>query len=88
MPKRTQAGVDLLFKIKGFELYMRQAENYRQQFYEKENIFDKFLPYAIIFGIAELWAKKMQLIYGEDYFRNYHPAWFVGGAVGSGVGVA
>ena len=81
MPKRTQAGVDMLFRIKGFELYMRQAENYRQQFYEKEDIFDKFLPYAIIFGIAELWAKKMQLIYGEDYFKNYHPAWFVGSSL-------
>jgi len=78
MPKRTQEGVDLLFRIKGFELYMKEAENYRQQFYEKENIFDRFLPYAIIFGIAELWAKKMQLIYGEDYFKNYHPVWFVG----------
>ena len=78
MPKRTQTGVDLLFKIKGFELYMKQAENYRQQFYEKENIFDKFLPYAIIFGIAGLWVKKMQLIYGEAYFNNYHPAWFIG----------
>ena len=83
MPKRTQAGVDLLFKIKGFELYMRQAENYRQQFYEKENIFDKFLPYAIIFGIAGLWVKKMELIYGEDYFKNYHPAWFVGSLNGN-----
>jgi uncharacterized membrane protein len=78
MPKRTQKGVDLLFKIKGFERYMKQAEDYRQQFYEKENIFDKFLPYAIVFGIAELWAKKMQLIYGEDYFKNYHPVWLVG----------
>jgi uncharacterized membrane protein len=78
MPKRTQAGVDLLFKIKGFELYMKTAEKYRQQFYEKENIFDKFLPYAIVFGIAELWAKKMELIYGEDYFKNYHPVWLVG----------
>jgi uncharacterized membrane protein len=83
MPKRTQAGVDLLFKIKGFELYMKQAENYRQQFYEKENIFDKFLPYAIIFGIAELWAQKMQLIYGEDYFKSYHPVWFVGSSMGN-----
>jgi uncharacterized membrane protein len=78
MPKRTQAGADLLFKIKGFELYMKQAENYRQQFYEKENIFDKFLPYAIVFGIAELWAKKMQQIYGEDFYKNYHPYWFIG----------
>lgn len=78
MPKRTQAGTDLLFKIKGFKLYMKKAEDYRQQFYEKENIFDKFLPYAIVFGIAGLWAKKMQLIYGEEYFKNYHPIWFVG----------
>jgi len=83
MPKRTQTGVDLLFKIKGFELYMKQAENYRQQFYEKENIFDKFLPYAIVFGIAGLWAKKMELICGEDYFKNYHPTWFVGGLNGN-----
>ena len=78
MPKRTQAGVDLLFKIKGFELYMKEAEKYREKFNEKENIFDQFLPYAIIFGIAELWAKKMQLIYGDDYFNHYHPVWLVG----------
>jgi len=78
MPRRTQAGADLMFKIKGFERYMKQAEDYRQQFYEKENIFDKFLPYAIVFGIASLWAKKMQLIYGEEYYKNYHPVWFVG----------
>lgn len=83
MPKLTQKGVDLLFKIKGFERYMRQAENYRQQFYERENIFDKFLPYAMVFGITNLWIKKMKLIYGEEYFKNYHPAWFVGGMTGS-----
>ncbi len=78
MPKRTLKGVDLLFKIKGFELYMKQAENYRQQFYEKENIFDKFLPYAMIFGITGLWIKKVQDTYGKDYFTNYHPSWLVG----------
>jgi len=78
MPKRTRKGTDLLFKIKGFERYMKQAENYRQQFYEKENIFDKFLPYAIIFGITKLWVKKMKDIYGEKYFETYHPVWFVG----------
>ena len=46
-------------------------------------IIDKFLPYAIVFGIAELWAKKMQLIYGEDYFKNYHPVWFIGSSFAS-----
>ena len=83
MKKRTREGTDLLFKIKGFERYMRQAEDYRQQFYEKENIFDKFLPYAIVFGIADLWAKKMEQIYGKDFYNNYHPAWFTGAAIGT-----
>lgn len=83
MPKRTQKGTDLLFRINGLKRYMKMAEQYRQQFYEKENIFDKLLPYAIIFGIAKLWAKKMEQIYGKEYFATYHPAWFVGGNIGS-----
>ncbi|MFZ2882616.1 MAG: DUF2207 domain-containing protein, partial [Candidatus Moraniibacteriota bacterium] len=32
----------------------------------------------IVFGMAKLWAKKMEEIYGEDYFKNYHPVWYVG----------
>ena len=78
MPKRTQKGVDLLFRIKGLERYMRTAEQHRQRFYEKENIFDKLLPYAIVFGMAKLWAKKMEQIYGKEYFATYHPAWLIG----------
>ncbi|MBU3934601.1 DUF2207 domain-containing protein [Patescibacteria group bacterium] len=83
MPKRTQKGTDLIFRIKGMERYMKTAEKYRQQFYEKENIFDKLLPYAIVFGIASLWAKKMEQIYGKEYFANYHPVWLVGASYAS-----
>lgn len=78
MPKRTQKGAELLWRVKGFKLYMETAEKYRQQFNEKENIFELYLPYAMIFGITKLWAKKMQEIYGEEYFQNYHPVWFIG----------
>jgi len=78
MPRRTQKGADLMFQILGFERYMKQAEDYRQQFYEKENIFDKFLPYAIVFGITSLWIRKMEDIYGKDFYKNYHPAWYAG----------
>ncbi|MDP2934813.1 MAG: DUF2207 domain-containing protein, partial [bacterium] len=83
MPKRTQKGAELNWRIKGFKLYMNTAEKYRQQFNEKENIFEKLLPYAILFGITKEWVKKMQDIYGEDYFRNYHPIWFMGAAISS-----
>jgi len=83
MPKRTQKGAELNWRIKGFRLYMETAEKYRAQFYEKEYIFEKFLPYAIMFGMTKLWIKKMEEIYGKEYYRNYHPAWYAGSSIGS-----
>lgn len=81
--QRSPEGLVLLNKIKGFELYMKTAEKYRQQFNEKENIFERFLPYAIMFGITKEWIKKMKDIYGEKYFANYCPIWFIGGDISS-----
>lgn len=78
MPKRSEDGADLLWRIKGFKLYMTTAEKYRQKFNEKENIFERFLPYAMLFGIVGLWISKMKEIYGEEYFNTYHPIWYVG----------
>jgi len=83
MPSRTQKGAELLLKIEGFKLYMETAERYRQKFNEKENIFEKFLPYAIVFGIVELWIKAMEKIYGQDFYNNYHPVWFYGTSISS-----
>jgi len=60
-------------------MYMKTAEKYRQQFYEEENIFDKLLPYAIVFGMVKQWAKKMEKIYGKDYYRTHYPIWYLGG---------
>lgn len=78
LEQRTPEGAQLMLKIKGFKLYMETAEKYRQKFNEKEGIFEKFLPYAMIFGITKLWVEKMKIIYGEDYFTRYHPYWFIG----------
>jgi uncharacterized membrane protein len=78
MRSRTKEGAELLRRIKGLKMYMEKAEKYRQQFNEKENIFERFLPYAIMFGMTKLWISKMKQIYGEDYFNTYHPVWFIG----------
>lgn len=83
MPKVTQKGAEIIWQIKGFKLYMETAEKYRQQFNEKENIFEKYLPYAMVFGITKLWVNKMKELYGADYFNRYHPAWFIGAALTS-----
>jgi len=70
-----------MWEVQGFKLYMETAEKYRQQFYEKENIFEKFLPYAMVFGITGLWIQKIKQIYGEKYFETYHPVWFTGAGI-------
>jgi uncharacterized membrane protein len=82
MPKRTLLGTETNWKIKGLRLYMETAEKARQQFYEKEHIFETLLPAAIVFGMTKEWVAKMKEIYGEEYFANYHPAWFVASDMG------
>jgi uncharacterized membrane protein len=81
MSRRTEKGAMLEHRIKGFKLYMDTAEKYRQQFNEKENIFEKFLPYAIMFGMTKKWIKTMERVYGEKYFATYHPVWFYGAGI-------
>ena len=60
MAQRTAAGRDLLQHTLGFRLYMTTAEKYRQQFAEKAEIFTQLLPYAIVFGCVNLWAKAFE----------------------------
>jgi uncharacterized membrane protein YgcG len=79
MTRRTPEEAELLRRIKGFKLYMTTAEKYRQKFNEKEDIFETFLPYAIMFGLTTEWIRKMRDIYGEKYFATYHPIWYIGG---------
>jgi uncharacterized membrane protein len=79
MPRHTLRGLELAWRIKGFKLYMTKVEKYRQQFNEKENIMEKFLPYAILFKITDQWIKNMQNIYGASSMAHYTPIWFYGG---------
>lgn len=72
MPKRTQLGVEKKEEILGFELYMKTAERYRMEFAEKEKLFEKYLPYAIAFGVAGLWAKAFKDI------ATAAPSWYSG----------
>jgi uncharacterized membrane protein len=78
MPKRTMAGAELVWKIKGFQLFLETVDKDRAAFYEKENIFEKCLPYAILFGMTKQWIQKMQDMYGQDYYATHAPIWYVG----------
>ena len=83
MPKRTLKGTEVNWRIQGLRLYMETAEKARQQFYEKEHIFEVLLPAAIVFGMTKEWVQKMRVLYGEEYFSSYHPAWFLSASLNS-----
>ncbi len=74
MPKRTPFGRETYQKIIGFRMFMEKAENYRQKFFEKENIFNELLPYAMVFGITEKFAKAL----ADLGVKPPEPSWYIG----------
>jgi Predicted membrane protein (DUF2207) len=72
MPARTAAGNAAYLKTLGFKEFIGKAEKYRAKWEEKENIFSDYLPYAMIFGVADKWAKAF-----EGLEKN-PPSWYRG----------
>jgi uncharacterized membrane protein len=78
MPKLTAKGAAAVHHARGFKLYVSQAERYRLEWQEKENIFEKFLPYAMVFGVAKKWSAAFAGIEMEP------PTWYEGSAFSAG----
>lgn len=74
MPRRTAYGRDLYRKTKGYRLFIDKAETHRQKFFEKKNLFNEVLPYAIVFGLTEKFAKAM----GEIGIKPTQTGWYSG----------
>ena len=74
MPRKTAYGRDLYRRSKGYYLFIEKAEKYRQRYFEKENMFNEVLPYAIMFGLTEKFAKAM----GKIGLKPEQPDWYVG----------
>src|SRR6266542_2441922 len=55
-PARTGRGSAMLARVQGFRLYVATAEAEQLKFQEREQIFSRYLPYAMVFGLAERWA--------------------------------
>lgn len=72
MPAKTPEGTKILEHIKGFKMYLETAEKYTLQNLTPD-LFEKYLPYAIVFGVEKDWAKKFEGIYTSK------PDWYEGG---------
>ncbi|MEX2228863.1 MAG: DUF2207 domain-containing protein [Dehalococcoidia bacterium] len=57
MPRRTARGTAALSRVRGFRRFIEEAEKEPARFAERANLFSEYLPYAIVFGCTERWAK-------------------------------
>lgn len=75
-PAKTEKGVATKEYILGLKDYLRIAEKDRLLFHNapesKPEIFEKLLPYAMVLGVVNIWAKEFEGIY------NTQPSWYSG----------
>jgi predicted membrane protein DUF2207 len=57
MPRRTAKGTGLVRRVHGFRTVIATAETHMSRWAEQENVFTRYLPYAVVFGLTEKWAK-------------------------------
>ena len=68
--RRTAEGSAVLAQAKGFELYLRTAEADQIRFEESIDVFSRYLPYAIVFGVADRWSAIFQRLAAEGRYQG------------------
>jgi hypothetical protein len=57
MPRRTEAGAEATAKWNAFKRYLEDIQKY-EKLDESADIFEKYLPYAVAFGLDRSWVQK------------------------------
>ncbi|MFL5594656.1 MAG: DUF2207 domain-containing protein, partial [Gemmatimonadaceae bacterium] len=74
MPARTVAGARAREAALGFKEFLSRVEEDRyKRMITSPELFEKYLPYAMAFGVEEKWANAFKDIYREP------PQWYSGG---------
>jgi uncharacterized membrane protein YgcG len=60
MPARTAKGTAVTRRVNGFRVVIEKAEEHMSKWAEQENVFTRFLPYAVVFGVTDKWAKAFE----------------------------
>jgi uncharacterized membrane protein len=67
MPKVTSEGAIAREKIRGLKMYITVAEEDRIKFHnapqKNPELFEKLLPFAMVLGVEQAWAKQFESIY-------------------------
>jgi uncharacterized membrane protein YgcG len=74
---RSDKGNELYHELEGLKMYINTAEKHRIEFHndpEKfRGVFEKLLPFAIIFGLEKKWAEEF-----KDLYKDTQPEWYRG----------
>jgi hypothetical protein len=76
MPRRTAKGTGVLRRVEGFRRFIDESEKDRARFAEQQHLFSEYLPYAIVFGATERWAKAFagldDALPEQDWYGGSH----------------
>ncbi|WP_147525050.1 DUF2207 domain-containing protein [Cellulomonas timonensis] len=76
-PARTADGTAVLAEARGFQQYLATAEAEQLRFEEGVDVFSRYLPYAIVFGLTERWAQVFGTLAAQGA-AVAEPEWYVG----------
>ena len=66
MPRRTPKGTGTTRRVLGFRRFIAESERDRARFAEQQQLFSEYLPYAIVFGVVDRWAKTFDGLAAPD----------------------
>lgn len=75
MPSRTASGRQMLELVVGYERFLDVADAEELRFAERQYDYVAGLPYAMVFGITERWAKVLSVL--QEQGVNLAPTWYV-----------
>jgi uncharacterized membrane protein YgcG len=76
--QRTADGRAVTDQVEGFRTYLATAEADQLRFEEGEDIFSKYLPWAIAFELADRWAKVCGDLVAMGRLPDATPYWYIG----------
>jgi len=71
-PARTPKGYATVRRIRGFKTFIDESEKDRAAFAERQHLFSEYLPYAVVFGAVDKWARTFAGIDGELPQTNWY----------------
>ena len=76
--QRTALGRAWTDQVEGFRTYISTAEADQLRFEEGEDIFSKYLPWAVLFGVAERWVAVCEQAIATGQLARPDTTWYGG----------